>query len=56
MSKKVNDWEYDDTMHDYLQWKDELEQLLGEEEQDEDAIEEAKKMVADYEDALFGGK
>ena len=53
MSKKINDWEYDDVMHDYLQWQDELERLLQEEEPDEDAIDEAKKIIADYEEALF---
>ena len=51
---KVRDWEYDDAMHDYLQWQDELERLLDEEVPDEDAIKEARKMIADYEDALFG--
>lgn len=53
MYKKVKEWEYDDVMHDYLQWQDELERLLDEDEPDEDAINEAKKMVAYYEDALY---
>lgn len=51
---KVNDHEYDDAMHDYMQWKDELERLLNDEEPDEDAIYEAKEMIEKYEDALFG--
>lgn len=50
---KVKEWEYDDVMHDYLQWQDELERLLDEDEPDEDAINEAKKMVAYYEEALY---
>ena len=32
MNKKVQEWEYDDVMHDYLQWKNELDRLLKEEE------------------------
>ena len=51
---KIKEWEYDDVMHDYLQWQDELERLLDEDEPDEDAIKEAKEMIADYEDALYG--
>lgn len=51
---KVKEWEYDDVMHDYLKWQDELERLLQEEEPDEDAIKEAKGYIADFEDALFG--
>ena len=51
---KIKEWERDDVMHDYLQWQDELEKLLDEDEPDEDVIKEAKKMVADYEEALFG--
>ena len=27
---KINDWERDDIMNDYLQWKDELKRLLKE--------------------------
>lgn len=50
----VREHEYDDAMHDYMQWKDELERLLNDEEPDEDAIFEAKEMVDKYEDALFG--
>ena len=50
---KIQDWEYDDAMHDYLQWQDELTRLLAEDERDEDAIKEAREMIADYEDALF---
>lgn len=49
----IKDWEYDDAMHDYMQWTDELENLLNDEEQDEEEIERAKKIIADYEDALF---
>jgi hypothetical protein len=49
----IKDWEYDDAMHDYMQWKDELENLLNDEEQDEEEIERVKKIIADYEDALF---
>lgn len=51
---KVREHEYDDAMHDYMQWKDELERLLNEDEKDEEAIFEAKEMVEKYEDALFG--
>lgn len=50
---KIKDWEYDDAMHDYLKWTDELENLLNDEEQDEEEIERVKKIIADYEDALF---
>ena len=50
----VREHEYDDAMHDYMQWKDELERLLNDDEKDEEAIFEAKKMVDKYEDALFG--
>lgn len=52
---KIKEWEYDDVMHDYLQWQDELEKLLDENEPDVDAINEAKKIIADYEDVLFDG-
>ena len=51
---KIQDWEYDDAMHDYLQWQDELERLLNEDEPDEPSIQEAREIIADYEDALFG--
>lgn len=51
---KVKDWEYDDIMHDYLQWQNELERLLDAEEPDEEAIKEAEDIIADYEDALYG--
>lgn len=51
---KVREHEYDDAMHDYMQWKDELKRLLDEKEPDEDAIFEAKEMIDKYEDALFG--
>lgn len=50
---KVREHEYDDAMHDYMQWKDELERLLNEDEKDEEAIFEAKEMVEKYEEALF---
>lgn len=50
---KIKEWEYDDAMHDYMQWKDELENLLSDEEPDEEEIERVKKIIADYEDALF---
>lgn len=52
--KKIKEWEYDDAMHDYMQWQDELENLLSDEEQDEEEIERVKKIISDYEDALFG--
>ena len=51
---KIKEHEYDDAMHDYLQWQSELGRLLDEEESDEDAIQKAKEIIADYEDALFG--
>jgi hypothetical protein len=50
---KIKEWEYDDVMHDYMQWTDELENLLNEEEPDEEEIERVRKIIADYEDALF---
>lgn len=51
---KIKEWEYDDVMHDYLQWQDELGRLLDEDVSDEDAIKEAKEIITDYEDALYG--
>lgn len=51
--KKIKEWEYDDAMHDYMQWQDELESLLKDEEQDKEEIERIKKIIADYEEALF---
>ena len=51
---KINEWEYDDAMHDYLQWKDELEKLLNDEEPDEEEIKRVQNIVTNYEDALFG--
>lgn len=51
---KINEWERDDAMHDYLQWKDELQRLLKEEEADEEEIEKVKNIILDYEEALFG--
>ena len=51
---KVRDWEYDDVMHDYLQWQNELERLLAQEIPDEEQIREVKGYIADFEDALFG--
>lgn len=50
---KVQEWEYDDAMHDYMKWQDELENLLSDEEPDEEEIARVKKIIADYEDALF---
>lgn len=50
---KIQEWEYDDAMHDYMQWQDELENLLSDEEPDEEEIARVKKIIADYEDALF---
>lgn len=50
---KIKEWEYDDVMHDYMQWQDELENLLNDEEPDEEEITRVKKIIADYEDALF---
>lgn len=50
---KVQEWEYNDAMHDYRQWQDELERLLNDEGQDEEEIKRVKKIIADYEDALF---
>lgn len=49
----IKEWEYEDVMHDYMQWQDELENLLNDEEPDEEEIERVKKIIADYEDALF---
>ena len=51
---KVNEWEYDDAMHDYLQWKDELERLLKEEEIDEEEITRVENIISDYKEVLFG--
>ena len=51
---KIQDWERDDVMHDLLQWQSELEKLMDEDEPDEDAIKEAKEIIAEYEDALYG--
>lgn len=42
--KKVKDWEYDDAMHDYMQWQNELRNLLNDEEQDKEEIERVKKL------------
>lgn len=52
-SNKIQEWERDDAIHDYLQWQDELENLLNAEEPDEEEIQRVKKIIADYEDALF---
>ena len=51
---KVNEWEYDDAMHDYLQWKDELERLFKEEEIDEEEITRVENIISDYKEVLFG--
>ena len=51
---KVNNWERDDAMCDYVQWKDELERLLKEEETDEEEIERVENIISNYEEALFG--
>ena len=51
---KVNEWEYDDRMQDYLQWKDELERLLKEEEIDEEEIKRVENTISDYKEVLFG--
>ena len=51
---KVNEWEYDDAMHDYLQWEDELERLLKEEEVDEEEIKRVENIISNYKEALFG--
>ena len=51
---KVNEWEYDDAMHDYLQWKDELERLLKEEEVDEEEIKRVENIISNYKEVLFG--
>lgn len=53
MMSKVKEWEYDDTMHDYTKWTDELRRLLSEDEPDMEEIERVKKVVDDYENALF---
>jgi hypothetical protein len=50
---KIKEWEYDDAMHDYMKWQDELENLLNDEDPDEEEIARVKKIIADYEDALF---
>lgn len=50
---KIKEWEYDDVMHDYMKWQDELENLLNDEEPDGEEIERVKKIIADYEDVLF---
>ena len=50
---KIQEWEYDDAMHDYMKWKDELGNLLNDEEPDEEEIARVKKIITDYEDALF---
>lgn len=49
----IKEWEYDDAMHDYMQWQNELENLLNEEEPDEEEIERVRKIIANYENALF---
>ena len=51
---KIKEWEYGDAMHDYTKFTDELEELLSEEEPDEEEVTRLKKIIADYEDALFG--
>lgn len=50
---KIEKWEYDDAMHDYLQWQNELENLLEDEESDEEEIARVKEIIANYEDVLF---
>jgi len=51
--RKVQEWEYNHAMHDYLKWQDELEKLLNKGQLDEESIRNAKEIIADYEDALF---
>ena len=50
---KIKEWEYDDVMHDYIRYTEELEELMQEDEPDEEEIEEIKKIIADFEDVLF---
>ena len=50
---KINDWERDDIMNDYLQWKDELKRLLKEDEIDEEEIKRVKDIISNYEKVLF---
>lgn len=50
---KIQEWEYDDAMHDYMKWQDELANLLNDELSDEEEIERVKKIIANYEDILF---
>lgn len=50
---KIKEWEYDDIMHDYIQWQEELENLLNDEELDEEEIKRVKKIIANYEEVLF---
>lgn len=50
---KINEWEYDDIMSDYMQWKDELKRLLKEDETDEEEIKRVKDIISNYEKALF---
>jgi hypothetical protein len=53
VTKSIGDWEYDDAMHDYHKWQDELERLENDAEPDEDSINEARAMVEKYEEILF---
>ena len=50
---KIQEWEYDDVMHDYMKWQDELENLLNNDDADEEEIAKVKKIIEDYEDVLF---
>ena len=50
---KIQDWEYDDVIHNYHQWQEELEKLLADEEPDKEAIEEVKIIIANYESIIF---
>lgn len=50
---KVKEWEYDDVMHDYIQYTEELEKILNEDEPDEEEVARLEKIIADFEDALF---
>ena len=51
---KLQSWERDDAMHDYIKWQEELDRLQAECPDDVEEIENVKKRIADYEDALFG--
>ena len=51
---KINEWEYDDAMHDYIKFKDELEKLLSDKEPDEEEVLRLKRIISDYEEVLYG--